>query len=384
MSARSKPGTTSHALGSKISETCPGTRSLVTTARIGPCLPPSCSGSPPPTICSPRPTWCGSRSPSGSGASITGRRCCCAVRPAGASSRRSSSTTTPRPPAGSPPPSRPAWDDDLPLAVRDPGAGQRDGPGRAAGDVAGGAGPLRRAARRPRSRSPSAARRWPTTSPGSPPSATSSGRGGRVRVDANAAWSVDDAVAALRALARLRPGVRRAAVPGHRRPAGAAAGPGPAAASTSGSRRTRPSARPTTRCGVAIAGRRGRRGRQGRPARRGPGRAGGGRRPRRRPRHPRRRVVGARHLRRHRRRGRARRRAARPAVRLRPRHGLAARRGRRRAARCARPPGTLPVRPRSPPTRRRSTRWPHRPTGSRLVARPAAPLPRPARPRGRA
>lgn len=39
MSVSSKPGTTSHAAGSKISDTCPGARSLVTTARIGPVHP---------------------------------------------------------------------------------------------------------------------------------------------------------------------------------------------------------------------------------------------------------------------------------------------------------------------------------------------------------
>ena len=72
------------------------------------------------------------------------------------------------------------------------------------------------------------------------------GRGGAVRCDANARWDVATAIAVIRPAGPGggRAGIRRAAVPDHRRP-----GLGAAGRWTSGSPRTSPSGRPRTRCG---------------------------------------------------------------------------------------------------------------------------------------
>ena len=62
-------------------------------------------------------------------------------------------------------------------------------------------------ARPPRSRSPSRASAWPTTWPGWRRCGTRWARQGRIRVDANGGWLVDEAVAAIRALDRAAGGL---------------------------------------------------------------------------------------------------------------------------------------------------------------------------------
>ncbi len=130
--------------------------------------------------------------------SSSGRRSCCTVRTGGASSRRSWSTGTTRPPGGSPRRSRrPGGAGRRPVAIR---TGQRDGAGRRR--------PTRwptcwrasPAARRPRSRWPSGSgpRRRRRTGRRGP---RVLGAAGRIRVDANGAWRVEDAAHALGRLA---------------------------------------------------------------------------------------------------------------------------------------------------------------------------------------
>ena len=79
-----------------------------------------------------------------------------------------------------------------PAPVRTEIAGEQHRPGGRPG-AGGRAGPGRPAAGPPRSRSPSPASRWPTTWPGWRRCATRSAPDGRIRVDANGAWEVDQA-----------------------------------------------------------------------------------------------------------------------------------------------------------------------------------------------
>ena len=112
---------------------------------------------------------------------------------------------------GAPRARRPTWAGPAPVRDADPGQRHRPRGRRRAPRTASCASPA--AAGPPRSRSPSRGSRSPTRSPASRRCGTRSGPTGAIRVDANAAWDVDTAVARLFALDRAAGGLEYAEQP---------------------------------------------------------------------------------------------------------------------------------------------------------------------------